>query len=353
MRRLVVDPASPDPDAIGEAAQVIRAGGLVAFPTETVYGLGANARSREALDRIYAAKGRPHSDPLIVHIGHPDDLLAVGRELPALARPLAARFWPGPLTLVVPRRPELPDTVSAGLPTVGVRMPAHPVALALIRAAGVPIAAPSANAFSRPSPTTADHVEADLGGRIDLLLDAGPTRFGLESTVLDLTHAVPVVLRPGATSIEELRELVPLVAVRQRFAADEEATAAPGQLLRHYSPHADLFAFTGPDQAVTAALRDAIELARREGRRVGVICDRESAAAFRSLGAEVAVTGAGGDLAATGARLFAAMRELDGAGVDVMLARDVGRQGLGLAIWDRLVRAANGKVVDCDGASNT
>src|SRR5262245_22416754 len=194
---IIVNPVAPEPAVIQQAASVIRAGGLVAFPTETVYGLGANALDATAVARIFAAKGRPASDPLIVHIAAFAQLDDIAEQIPPLARELAAAFWPGPLTLVLRRRSIVPANVSAGRETVAVRMPAHPVALALCGAAGVPIAAPSANLFTRTSPTEAEHVLEDLAGRIDLLLDGGPTPIGLESTVLDLTQSPPALLRPG------------------------------------------------------------------------------------------------------------------------------------------------------------
>lgn len=196
-RILTVDPGTPDPAAIGEAAAVLSAGGLVAFPTETVYGLGADALNPRAVERIYAAKGRPVDNPIIVHIADPNALGGLVSDVPTAAQILIARCWPGPLTLVLPATPVVPSVTRGGLPTVAVRMPAHPVALALIRAAGCPVAAPSANRSGRPSPTTAQHVLADLGGSVELVLDGGPTPVGVESTVLDLTCDPPLLLRPG------------------------------------------------------------------------------------------------------------------------------------------------------------
>ncbi|HWQ14189.1 MAG TPA: L-threonylcarbamoyladenylate synthase, partial [Roseiflexaceae bacterium] len=202
-----VDPLHPDPSVIDEAAGVIRAGGLVAFPTETVYGLGANALDAAAVGRVFAAKGRPASDPLIVHLRAADQLAQVAVDIPPEAVELARRLWPGPLTLVLRRHLRVPPEVTAGRDTVAVRVPAHPVALALIAAAGVPVVAPSANLFSRPSPTTAQHVLEDLRGRVDLVLDAGPAAIGIESTVVDLTSDPPALLRPGGVPAEELRAL--------------------------------------------------------------------------------------------------------------------------------------------------
>src|SRR5689334_3766286 len=199
-----VDPEVPDPAALAIAAACLRRGGLVAFPTETVYGLGVHALDRAAVRRLFEAKGRPANDPLIVHVDHIDRMQPLVNDIPAAARALAARFWPGPLTIVLRRSERVPDEVTAGLATVAIRVPAHPVARALLIAAGVPIAAPSANRFSRPSPTRAAHVMDDLAGRIDLVVDGGATQVGVESTVLDLSGDLPTVLRPGAVSIDML-----------------------------------------------------------------------------------------------------------------------------------------------------
>jgi len=223
-----VDPHQPNPETIAQAAQILRAGGLVAFPTETVYGLGANALSAEAVSRIFAAKERPASDPLIAHIADMDQVDQIAINIPLLTDQLAAIFWPGPLTLVLTRHPDVvPANVSAGRDTVAVRMPAHPVAKKLIIAADMPIAAPSANLFSRPSPTTAQHVLADLRGRVDLILDGGATPVGVESTVLDLTQNPPVVLRPGGVSVEALREFIPDVRHTPHYLKESDAVTAP------------------------------------------------------------------------------------------------------------------------------
>jgi L-threonylcarbamoyladenylate synthase len=321
---LRVDRHRPQPELMARAAACLRAGGLVAFPTETVYGLGVDALNRAAVQRLFAAKQRPANDPLIVHVARMDDVAALVDAVPPPARALAARFWPGPLTMVMRRAPGVPDEVTAGLETVGVRMPAHPVAHALIAAAGVPIAAPSANLFSRPSPTRAEHVLHDLDGRIDLIVDGGPTDVGLESTVIDLTAGSPVVLRPGAVTLEMLREVLPDVCSREpRAVSDDEAPASPGLLSKHYAPRAPLMLFRGAvAQQVAAAMDEAEQRLRREGRTVGRLTD---------------VSAAG---------LYAALRDLDRSGADVILAADVpDTGGLSRAIRDRLARAA-AQVID-------
>ena len=350
-KTVVVDPAAPEPAVIQEAASVIRAGGLVAFPTETVYGLGANALDAQAVRKIFAAKGRPASDPLIVHIATFAQLDDVAEQISALARELAATFWPGPLTLVLSRRSIVPANVAAGRETVAVRMPAHPVAMALCAAAGVPIAAPSANLFARTSPTEAAHVLEDLAGRIDLLLDGGPTPIGLESTVLDLTRSPPALLRPGGVALEQLQRMVAdLVYAPQYAAAHDRANApvAPGMLLKHYSPRAELQFFAGSPERVLARMREVAQQARAAGRSIGIMAPDEEIAAFAGLGAQIASLGPRDDLAQIGQRIFSSLRELDRRGVDLILVRGFVRDGIGLAIWDRLLRAAEGRVIDVE-----
>jgi L-threonylcarbamoyladenylate synthase len=236
---------------IDTAAAIIRGGGLVAFPTETVYGLGANALDKAAVERIYTAKGRPPTSPLIVHVGSIDMACTVVREWPAAAEILARRYWPGPLTLVLAKQPTIPDRVTAGLDTVGVRVPAHPIALALIQAAGVPIAAPSANKFTEVSPTTAEHVRQGLGNLADMLLDGGPTDVGIESTVLSLTAGVPVLLRPGMISRREIENLIGPVSAAT---LTREPHSSPGLHRRHYSPKTPITLSGAPQQGNTASL---------------------------------------------------------------------------------------------------
>ncbi len=347
---LRVDPDRPASAAVRLAAATLARGGLVAFPTETVYGLGADATIEAAVLRIFAAKQRPSSDPLIVHIADPHQMDAVATDIPELARRLAARFWPGPLTLVLRRAEAIPAAVSAGRATVAVRMPRHRVALELIRQARAPIAAPSANLFSRPSPTTAAHVLEDLRGRIDLVLDGGPTTVGLESTVLDLTVEPPAVLRPGGVSLEELRTLSAAIRYSPRHLKLDDsgaAPSAPGQLLKHYSPRGQVQLYAGPREAALARMRaDAGRLACEKG-RVGVLVIDEDRESFDGLPVAIVAIGSSQDPPAVARNLFAALREMDLADVAVILVRPPSREGLGEAIWDRLYRAAEGNVVEC------
>lgn len=321
-RETVVLPAD-DAAAIERAAAVLRGGGLVAFPTETVYGLGADALDPAAVAGIFAAKGRPADNPLIVHVA---DAAAV-RPLVTAVTPAAAAlmsFWPGPLTLVLPRAPAVPDATTAGQPTVALRVPAHPAALALLRACGRPIAAPSANRSGRPSPTSAQHVLVDLGGVVDVILDGGPTQVGLESTVVDCTRAAPVVLRVGGLPIEALRAVAPDITLLA--GQDPEAMArSPGLRHRHYAPRA---------RVVLVAPGEAEALA---GEGVAVMSRRPAPAGFVGRWREMPI-----DLAGYARELFAALRELDEAGARTIVVEAVPADGLGRAIGDRLRRAAEG-----------
>lgn len=336
-----------DATTIARAARLICSGRLVVFPTETVYGLGANALDEAAVARIFDAKGRPAGDPLIVHVADTADVAAVVAHVPAVARALMAAYWPGPLTLILPRGSAVPLRVTGGGATVAVRMPKHPVALALIRAAGVPIAAPSANRFSRPSPTRAADVVEDLGELVDMILDGGATTHGVESTVVDVSGETPMVLRPGAITLESLRELVPEIALRTSVAPDAHAAQiSPGTLLKHYSPRASVRLWTGEPESRRRAVRADVAQLLESGHRVGVLLSDEDVAELSSAGVVTASLGAEHNLAEVAARLFAAMRDLDRAGVDVIVTRDFGRSGMGLAIWDRLYRAAEGRVLE-------
>lgn len=352
--RLAIDRDAPDSGLVAQAAAVLRRGGLVAFPTETVYGLGAAALDASAVAGIFAAKGRPSTDPVIVHLAGIDDLPLVAASVPPVAERLARAFWPGPLTIIVPKGQAVPSAVTAGLATVAVRVPGHPVALALLRAAGVPVAAPSANRFSRPSPTAAAHVLADLDGAIDLVLDAGTTDVGVESTIVDCTVAPPVVRRAGGITLEALRVVVPEIAVATAAdASPDQAQIAPGQLLRHYAPAAPLTVYTGAADAVVRRLAAESRRHAASGRRVGVLAPDEDLvalapelAAAASQGRVVVASLGKREVPAEAARrLFAALRWLDGEAVDLIVAAGPVRGDLGAAVWDRLRRAAEGRLV--------
>jgi L-threonylcarbamoyladenylate synthase len=342
-----VNPAAPEPAAIAAAAAVIRAGRLVAFPTETVYGLGANAHDPAAVARIFAAKERPFADPLIVHLTAAEQLEFVCANPSPLAWTLAAAFWPGPLTLVLRRGAQIAANVAGGRETVAVRVPAHPVAHALLAASGVPIAAPSANRFSHPSPTTAQHVLEDLDGRIDLVLDGGATTIGLESTVVDLTSDPPRLLRPGGVAAEALYAYLPDLHVPStpNVARLEEGLIAPGTLLRHYSPRARVLLVRGESAAFCALARAAVAHIGARRLRIGLVATDEDLPGCADLPVTIASLGAADDYAALARNLFAQLRSLDAAGVDLILAREIAVSGLGRAVRDRLFRAAEGVTV--------
>jgi len=348
---LDVDPVAPDPAVIRRAAAVLRSGGLVAFPTETVYGLGANALDAGAVRGIFAAKARPAYDPLIVHLADVARLPDVAGAIPPLACELAEAFWPGPLTLILPRGPRVPAEVTAGGDTVAVRVPAHPVALALIRAAGVPVAAPSANRFGHISPTRAAHVLADLDGCIDVILDGGATRVGVESTVLSLITSPPAILRPGGVSREALARILGDVCVVDRPVLSTEAAPSPGTLMQHYAPRAEVTLYRGPDEAILPAMREAVSHLLAQGTHVGLLLAEEDVAAFAGLAVVLEVAGRRAALEDVARQLFTSLRALDRAGVAVILARDFGAAGLGLAIRDRLTRAAGGRVINVTAPS--
>jgi L-threonylcarbamoyladenylate synthase len=330
--------------AITQAAQLLREGRLVAFPTETVYGLGANALDAEAVASIFAAKERPLSDPLIVHIGDSKQVMTLVETVPHLAVQLMSAFWPGPLTLVMRRAAAVPEIVAAGGPTVGVRIPNHPVALALLRAAGIPVAAPSANRFMHTSPTTALHVLADLNGRIDCILDGGPSRVGIESTVLDMTSNPVRILRPGAVTREALRALIPDVSGPETDETTPRASPAlaPGQMERHYAPRTPLLVFDAEGSSALAAIHGEVERAQARGERVGVLLAGGEEAAVAGLAVEVVWLGPANRLDLISASLYAALRDMDHKGVDVIITHTFGMYGLGFALWDRLRRASGG-----------
>jgi L-threonylcarbamoyladenylate synthase len=346
---LVVDPAhlntADAQKALERGAEILRAGGLVALPTETVYGLGANALDAAAVVRIFEAKKRPAWDPVIVHISGLKmlemvsfDGLAEGG--PERARKLMAAFWPGPLTLLLPRTAAVPDAVTAGRPLVGVRMPAHPVALELIQRAGVPVAAPSANTFGRISPTTAAHVLEDLDGRIDAVVDAGATAHGVESTVLDPCQSPMVIYRPGAVTAEQIEAVAGAVEVFQSPEREEtprEAMPSPGVGLRHYSPRARLVLVEAPLAELEARLAEAAS--QWPGERLGVMLPAEVEATVE--GAVVFAWGHWAHPEEMARELYAGLRGLDAQECGVILCPLPPDQGIGAAIRDRLLKAGN------------
>jgi L-threonylcarbamoyladenylate synthase len=332
MQTLAVDPRDPDPGLIERAAAVLRAGGIVAFPTETVYGLGANALDEAAVRKIFAAKGRPEYNPLICHVADAAAARALVAHWPLDAERLAAAFWPGPLTLVLPKQLRIPAVVTAGLPTVAVRVPAHPVALALLRAAGVPVAAPSANPHTRVSPTRAEHVARGLSEGVDLILDGGPTSVGIESTVLDLAGEQPRLLRPGGISADELTAILGRAPIGAETLGATEPRPAPGMLDRHYAPRATVVLY---EAAERASVERRAHHAAAAGQRVGALLLTTLDAAIDE---PIVMPD---DPAAYARRLYAALHEADDGGCDLLLIEQVPAGAAWAGVRDRLRRAAH------------
>ena len=337
-----------DSNLLIKAGRLLREGKLVAFPTETVYGLGANALDGQAVARIFQAKGRPQDNPLITHIYTFDQMEEYGQNISSLAWKLARTFWPGPLTLIVENRGIISPVVSAGLNSLSLRMPKHPVALALLREAGVPIAAPSANLSSHPSPTTAQHVWEDLQGKIEAIIDGGACAIGLESTVLDVRGEVPVILRPGAITPEQIRTLAGQVALDPALLNPGQTTQkplAPGMKYRHYAPKAPLFLWEGAASRIPVEISRQAQKAVQRGQKVGIWGLAQNQAFYPP---EAVFLSSGSDLPAErAAALYAALREMDRLGVDLILVEGLEPQGLGLAVENRLRKAA-AKIISLD-----
>lgn len=332
---------------IVDAARLLRDGEVVAFPTETVYGLGANALSDQAVEKIYLAKGRPSDNPLIVHIAETAQLETVVRQVSEQAKALMDAFWPGPLTLILPKTQKVAGLVTAGLDTVGVRMPDHPLALALIRRAGLPIAAPSANRSGRPSPTTAEHVRVDLEGRIPCIVDGGSTGVGVESTVIDMTAAPPMILRPGGVTVERIEAVIGEVTIDPSFLGSADTPRSPGMKYTHYAPEGEMWLVEGDQTKVRGRMQELLAEAKRHGRKTGVLTTMESAGFWEQLReADVVVScGSESDLASVAQHLYAALRTFDDLQTDFIAAEAFSRKGLGLAIMNRLEKAAGGRIV--------
>ncbi len=334
-----------DENIIQEAGQIIREGGLVAFPTETVYGLGGDALNPESSRKIYAAKGRPSDNPLIVHIAEKSDLYRIVREVPKKAEKLMEAFWPGPLTMIFFKNELVPEATTGGLGTVAVRMPSDRIAAAFIRAAGGFVAAPSANVSGRPSTTTAGHVEEDLSGRIEMILDGGQAVIGLESTIVDMSVEPPVILRPGAVTREMMEEQIGPLEVDKAIIAPDSGIKpkAPGMKYRHYAPRADLAVVEGQTEQVIVAINRMTEEKEAEGKRVGIIATDETASRYPkglvfSLGArrheeEIAM------------HLFEVLRDFDETDVDCIYSESFEEASIGPAIMNRLLKAAGHKVI--------
>jgi L-threonylcarbamoyladenylate synthase len=340
MQIVKINPEHPEPSKIEIAANVIRSGGLVAFPTETVYGLGAAALDRAAAGKIFKVKRRPFTDPLIVHIAARDDYFSLVDEVSPLTERLMEKFWPGPLTLIARKSSIVPGVVTAGLNTVAIRMPAHKIAISLIKTAGIPVAAPSANLFGHPSPTTAQHVSDDFAAGIDLIIDGGRATIGVESTVLDLTAAPPQILRPGGVTREEIEEMIGKVAL---FSAREHGnltpSPSPGMMDTHYAPRAKLILVEGNHASVVKKVQKLADSLKAQEKKVAIMATDESVSNYN--GSSVRSFGSRDDLKSCAYNLFSVLRSLDKEGADIIIVEAVDPSGLGLAIMDRLRKAAS------------
>lgn len=323
---------------ISQAAALLRAGEVVAFPTETVYGLGANALSTAAVKKIFDAKGRPSDNPLIVHIAEFAQLEAIA-SIPPVAKTLIERFWPGPLTLVLKKKGNISDAVTAGLPTVAVRMPAHPVALSLIRESGLPIAAPSANRSGRPSPTSAKHVWDDLHGKIAGIVDGGETGVGVESTVLDCTTDIPTILRPGGVTKEQLEQVIGRVAADAALTDEKQPPKSPGMKYTHYAPNAPLVIVDGSP----AFFQQLIDNARAQGKKVGVLTTSDRQTMYRAD--VVFACGNRSDLSTVARQLYDTLRAFDETDVNLIYSESFPTIGIGEAVMNRLKKAAGQRVI--------
>ena len=358
-KRIIIEDRNHIKDEeLKEAASILRSGGLVAFPTETVYGLGGNALDEDAARKIYAAKGRPSDNPLSAHVSCVEEVEPLVKEIPEAGRKLMEAFWPGPLTMIFPKSEKVPYGTTGGLDTVAIRMPDDPVANRLIALAGVPVAAPSANTSGRPSPTTADHVWQDMNGRIEMIIDGGPVGIGVESTIVDVSSAVPAVLRPGAITMEMLEAVLGDVSVDPAILGPLSADVrpkAPGMKYKHYAPKADLTLVEPEDvdrengldekqlQAMIGKVRELSRGKIEAGCRVGVICTDESRhcytdGAVRSIGERKSQ-------ASVAHNLYALLREFDDLGVDYIFSESFPKDHLGQAIMNRLSKAAGYKIV--------
>lgn len=340
-----IDQNNMDTEALERAAAIIRDGGLVAFPTETVYGLGADALSAEASKKIYAAKGRPSDNPLIVHVAEFSDMEKIAQEMPEEAKKLADAFWPGPLTMIVRKNDKVPYETTGGMDTVAVRMPNHPVALELIRRSGGYIAAPSANTSGKPSPTLAEHVAFDMDGRIPMILDGGPVGIGIESTIVDLTEDIPMILRPGYITPKMLEKVIGEVKMDPGIIASDslQKPKAPGMKYKHYAPKGDLVIVEGKKQAVAETINHLTKMDAEAGLKTAVIASDENLSLY-DADCKINI-GSREHEESIAANLYEVLREMDEMGVQKMYSESFAGGGLGAAIMNRLLKAAGHHVI--------
>lgn len=337
---VTVDKKNPDNEALQEAGEILKRGGLVAFPTETVYGLGGDGLNPDSSRKIYAAKGRPSDNPLIIHIADMDSLGKLVTQVPGKARKLAERFWPGPLTMIFQKSREVPYETTGGLESVAVRMPSHPVALALIRAGGGYVAAPSANTSGRPSPTKAEHVVEDLQGKIEMIVDGGDVGIGLESTIVDFTEEIPVILRPGYVNQSMIEEVIGPVRMDKGLLITDEKVKpkAPGMKYRHYAPKAQLTIVEGNERQVADYINEQCRRLAEKGKKAGIIAARETSSLYQ--GAVVKSIGSRQEEEEIARHLFAILRDFDQEDVDCIYSEAFQTPKMGPAIMNRLLKAA-------------
>ncbi|HCD08869.1 MAG: Sua5/YciO/YrdC/YwlC family protein [Thermoanaerobacter sp.] len=345
-----VNKNNPEIELIDFAAKVIKEGGLVAFPTETVYGIGVNSFNEEAIKKIFIAKGRPQDNPLIVHIAELEQIYDLVKEVPQKAKTLMKKFWPGPLTLIFKKSQKVPYVNTAGMDTVAIRMPSNTIAHLLIKRAEVPISAPSANVSGKPSPTDASHVIEDLYGKVDVIIDGGKCDVGVESTVLDLTEKVPVILRPGAVTLEMLREVIGNVEVDPSLLKkpqEDLKPKSPGMKYKHYSPNAEVYIVTGDLEKVVKKIQELTEEQLKYGKKVGIMATVQTSTQYEK--GEIIVVGDRNRPETIAKNLFEVLRQFDKKGVDVIFAESFEYDNIGLAIMNRLEKAAGYKEISAEG----
>lgn len=340
-----VDKYCPDKAVLAKAAHILASGGLVAFPTETVYGLGANGLEAQAVAGIFRAKGRPADNPLILHIAAATDVLQLAKSIPANARVLMDKYWPGPLTVVLERKAIIPDEVTGGLNTVAIRLPDSLIARELIRLTGLPLAAPSANLSGRPSPTTAQDVVLDLAGKIDAIIDGGSCDIGVESTVVDCTTPIPTLLRPGGITLEMLLETLGEIEIDPALEEANIIPRSPGMKYTHYAPSSPMMLVEGDAEAAALLLVARIRQDVAQGKKVGAVVSAETAALLNGA-VQLAVYGQRGAFDEIATNLYSALRSFDQAPVDIIYAEGLGEEGLGLAIMNRLRKAASYHILE-------
>lgn len=334
-----------DENILNDAGEILKQGGLVAFPTETVYGLGANALNKDAARKTYEAKGRPSDNPLIIHIACMEDLKAITKEIPEMAEKIAEKYWPGPLTMIFEKTDIVPYETTGGLDTVAVRMPSEPIALELIKAGGGYVSAPSANTSGRPSPTMAQHVAEDMTGKIEMILDGGAVDIGVESTIVDMTVVPPMILRPGAITKEMLEELVGEVDVDKTLLSAEakEAPKAPGMKYRHYAPKAELSVVEGELEEVVTFINQMVKEKMASGKKVGIIATEETLDQYQC--GNIKCVGTREDEMTIAGHLYGILREFDSDEVDYIYSESFDADGIGSAVMNRLLKAAGHHVI--------